>query len=210
MNIRVVYPVEDPESYKEDISLVNTGIDEDNVRGFPLRFAWGLTKAVCIVAALLISFRVWQFIVDLITARGVPVIITGIFACIAFTVVLYTLLIKLLDHFESKTLRENGAEFLESYTLSEYVERTDEEKHADKVERYLERCGRLKASTLLDVQINLLNEKEASVEFLYRTRDGEQHSMDFMLSYEPNGYEDTVIVDLGRETLFLPAQAIGA
>lgn len=209
MNVRVVYPTEAPEDYKEDISLVNAGIDEDNVRGFPLRLAWGLTRAVCFFCALLVSFSFWQFMVNLVTARGVLIICLGIAACIAFTVTLYVILVRLLDRFESNALREAGAQFLESYTLSEYVERSDEEKHADRVAKYLERCLELKKSTILDVQINILDEKEASVEFLYLTGNNEQHLMDFSLGYESAGYEDTVTVNLRSETVFLPASVLG-
>ena len=210
MNVRVVYPSADPEDYSEDISLVNAGIGEDNMRGFPLRFVWGLTKLVCFVCALLVSVTVWRAIVDFITARGVPVILTGIATCVAFIIGLYTLLIKLLDHFESRTLRQAGAEFLESYTLSEYAERTNEEKHADIVARYLDRCMQLKRSQLLDVQIDLLDEKSASVEFLYQDWSGARKTSVFTLDYEPTEYSNTVIVDLNRERLFIPAAVLGA
>ena len=208
MNIRVVYPSEDPEDYAYDISAVNAGIDEDNLRTFPVRFVWGMTKAVSIFATLIVSFTFWRFMTDLVTARGVQLIICGIISCVAFTVAIYTLLLRMLEKLESRMLKKAGAEFLESYTLSEYAERTDEEKHADIVQRYLERCLAIKRSQLLDVRIDLLDDESASVEFLYLTRGGTRETADFSLSYETTAYTDSVIVDLGREKIILPAAAV--
>lgn len=207
MKIKVVYPTAGPEDYGLDIMLVNEGINDDNRRGLPVRILWTVTKIACVIATFFISLSFWRAVINYITAKDVKIILFGIVMCFAFTAVVYIVIIKMLDVLERAALRKAGFEFNESYTLSEYVDRIDEDKHADRVQKYLDKCFALKKSRLLDIKIDIGEEGIASVEFLYLPPDGRQNIADFSLFCESMEYSDTVIVDLSRETVFLPAIA---
>ena len=208
LNIKVVYPAAGPQDYELDIALVNEKIGEDNKRGRPVRILWTITRILCAIATFFASIAFWRVVINYITAKDVKIILLGIIICIAFTVVVHIGILRLFDILERTALRKAGFEFNESYTLSEYVDRMDEDKHADKVKRYLDKCEVLKRSRLLDVQIDIKDEGIASVEFLYLPPDGRQGVADFSLFYESTEYSDAVIVDLSREMVFLPAMAV--
>lgn len=205
MEIGFIYPDLDADSFVESIDSFNGEISVENLKTFLPRFIVFISDAALYVVWFFIVRVAYFKLVYAITAKGTEVIL---FSLILFLLVLLASLAgmatlrKLIRPYLLRLMR--GSEAQESYSFSDYVERSDPEKKVRTKVGFYKMCDTLKRSNILDATA-VCDGVGCRVEVQFEA-DNDSSVFTFYLPYHESSGLSSVIVDLNRKCVIFPEE----